>query len=287
MSVLVNSFILAAAGGDNPDAVAYWTAAGITNPTRRGLLNTFFNATTSIRPKLDRLFLMANLTSTAARTDLIYPTTSSLIQDEPGAYYYDSDGDGSPDTLDYLYPTFTTDRGIANGYDSASGATSSLKITGVNFATAKFNNAGGASVGIYWRTVPTTNSARLMTAGHGGSGSTEMNAGTNGLAARINTSGSQSTNSPYTKGLNTIRYDLGTNTFRGATQGPPIGPQFFAMSAVSARNATSNTSGTVNFGTYAPEQITCWFMGENMTDAELTTLYNAIEAYMVAIGAQA
>lgn len=97
--------------GLSPEARAYFTAAGITDPARQDLINTLFNGLIGdgVWARLDMLLLFANLTSGAALVNAINPAQAATLVNAP---------------------TFTTDRGFTTN------GTTSYVDTGFNPATA-------------------------------------------------------------------------------------------------------------------------------------------------------
>jgi hypothetical protein len=265
-------------GGDALDAAAeaYIAAAGITNDTRKGLVRDFFTATASIRPKLDRLYLLANSTSVASRTDLILPSRAVLTVGGD-TEYYDEDGDGN-DEAHYIPAEFEADRGWRGKRDTL------RSLYGdIDFATAKAGT-NGIFIGAYLNTAdPQMGSGQFFTSVPNARQIILYNTGGQGFYA------GQAASSGSTTG----EVNLGGRTGFIALQNDKSTTVRLSRNASTA--ITSTQSGTVTALTATAAAYYCRSyqrqafaaFGDALTDTEVATLYSAVQAYLTAIGAQA
>lgn len=241
-------------GGGAPaydsDAQAYLTAAGITDPTRSSLINDLVVGlkADAVWASLDALWLLANLTGTAARVNMKLPGTYDLSA--------------------VNVPTFTTDRGY-----QGDGSTSYLD-TGTYISGSQNNS----HLGIWSRTAASSASSDI---GNSNSLIVALNGGN--TAWRTNGATSQSTANPADgTGHFVIRRNGGSTSalFRngaslGTSGNPSQTPNTTAMRVLSR-------SVTVS---YSIRQLSVAHAGLSLSDTDVSNLYTRLGTYLTAIGA--
>lgn len=254
--------------------VAVLTSAGCADPDARTLFAAFTTAATSARQglictaigslkaagvwtKLDALYLFAAADSQAARVNWKTPGT------------YNATATSSP--------TFTADRGYA-GDGVAS-------YVDTNFAdtTAAVNwSQDSASLGVWVNVDAGGNNAII---GHTSSSNTRLNprdSSNSNALLRIHAAANQLIGSQTSRlgwSLATRRTSTASEMYRATTS---IGTSANASAATAAGNITILKAGGA---TFSADRVAAAAIGGALTTAENTALYNALNTYLTALGA--
>lgn len=175
-------------------------------------------------------------------------------------------------------PTFTVDRGFAgNGTTSYLNTNYVPSTDGVNYTL------NDASLGVYSRTAGISGSTLIGA----GPNTTIVKIATPNLRGNINGAlGSQAIAAAVAAGFNVVRRASSTHV-QGWKNGAQIGSDVSASSASLTSSAlyldALNNGGTaIEFDT---TQIAAAFVGAAMSEAQQLALYNRIQTYMTAVGA--
>lgn len=240
------------------DAVAYFTATGITDATRKGHLNTLVVGLKAdgLWTKIDWL-LVAGATSLEMRTNVRAPSkVASAINS----------------------PTYTTDRGF-----TGDGSTSYLDIGEVYNNTGNQWSQNSATIGV-WCNLEAGATGIQPHCGNTG-------ADRNVIRAR-NTAGNESFNiNDSTASI--LRANAGSRTGhraasrnsstdkRGYVGGSLVTTLSVSSSSVSATNGTVLRGGSV----YTSDRISGFYSASDFSDADHTAMHSRLNTYLTAIGA--
>lgn len=233
--------------------------------TRKRVINTLITALKSagVWNKLDTLYVFA-----AADAQ------SALLNWKSSSY-----GASAVNT-----PTFTTDRGyVSNGTTSYLDTGFIPSTNGVNFAQ------NSASIGVWIRSTQSDVAAPLIAAGASDPTKSAILAAWRsvvGIGTQLNdlTSGTVGSGIATRIGLSVLDRSAGTR--EAYRNGASIGTDSVTsvgLPTVAAYVCCRNNNGTASG--FTTDQISAHFMGSHLTAAEHLALYNALSAYMTAVGA--
>lgn len=259
----------AAASGYSAEATAYFAAMSVApDATRKGHLNTLIAAlkTAGVWAKLDALYIMAAHDAQAARVNAVNPasvaTTSGTL-------------------------TFTTDRGYAGN------GTTGYMSTGFNPSTAsnpKFTQ-NSAHMGAWSRTAGNSGAevGTIIAAASPGSAAVSTNVfGNSRVYVNSGNSFEAVANSPATAHICWSRTGAATTPcYRNASLvvTSTLASVAPGNSEILLAAANSSTTGTITPVNYCSNQIMFVHWGSQLSGAEVTALYNALDTYKTAVGA--
>jgi hypothetical protein len=270
MALLLNSHRFGGTVSYDADAVAYFTAMSVAPDTaRKAVINTLVlslktgaTSGSNIWAKLDALWLLAAHDEQAGKLNAVTPASFTITT-----------GGGAP--------SFTTDRGFTtDGVDD-------YLNTNLNVSTqaTKFLQ-NSAAHGVWVRsTGQHANSGWGEFDGTDGAMINPRNP-SNGMFFRTNQGASVSQASGTT--ASSAGFWAGNRSASNATQAYKNGAALTITNATTAsttKNSLTMKIGTANASTYAALEASAAFVGGSLTAAEHLDLYNALAAYMTAIGA--
>ncbi|WP_298699168.1 hypothetical protein [uncultured Brevundimonas sp.] len=261
----------------DPAAEAYIAAAGITDPTRQGLVRDFFAATKAIRAKCDGMWLLAAGTSLASRVCLVNPSHVLTVEEIYVPPYEEYEGY-------YVSPDFTADRGwsgnfFGGSYDVAGLYLASLPLTHYQEDDGHLAFYGPLSGSVLptahiggWRQggPPAANVAFLATSG---SNTTYAGVTTTSVVSQVSAFAGRHLITA-TRGIaaNVISLFRGATNYGGGASTANVTPGATIPLYVATAYAGSN-----NNQAFAS-------IGANLSAGELTTLNDALTTYLTAIG---
>lgn len=258
----------ATASAYDPDAVAYFASMTVQpDATRKGLINSAFLSlkAAGVYAKLDTLHLVAAHDAQAARLNIKGAAYSLTVVNAP---------------------TFTVDRGY-----QGDGVSASLVITGYNpsVADGKLYTLDSAAVGAWANAhpAPTTANTSALIGTNGADGGPRMIplSAASQMQCRMNQT-SSSTN-----------VALAANTrlgFHGMSRPSAAGYDAYAGSATPIPVAVVSSSpiGATQIGffsqsgsLFSQDRVGATFAGGGLSQAEMASVYNTLNTYLTAIGA--
>lgn len=251
------------------EAQTYFTAMSVgPDATRKGLLNTLIKAlkTAGVWTNLDLLYIMAAHDAQAARLNAKAPASFAATA--------------------VSSPTFTTDRGYAGN------GTSSYLDTGLAPASASQYGLDSAHLGVWSRTNSNVNVVDIGAAGAASAGQSFIQARNGGnVVGRVNNNsgtGQINTATSDSSGHFVLRRSAasGTNAITVRRNGAGLAAGTQASSALTTRTlfiGAINSDGVA--ASFSAREYAAAHVGANLTDQNITDLYNALQTYMTAVGA--
>jgi hypothetical protein len=244
----------------NPEAASYVAAMAV-QPTdaRKAIIDTFFTSLKSngILSKLDAGYLLASHDAQAAGLNFVNPATYSLTTGGAPTFTADSKYDGNG-TTDYL-----------NTHFKPSTAGDNFTQSNHSFGVWIIDNTGGSLVDI--GNVDNSINARNATNNYGFRSANTI----------VATVGSGVTNSA---GLTMVNRTGGSSAaiYKNGAQAGSVNMSASPLASSDVYLLARNSAGAISF---SDRGLGFAFLGGGLTSAQITALYNAVRAYLGAVGA--
>ena len=245
----------ASGGGVDPDAQAFITAAGITNPTQQGAINTLVVALKGY--------------SIWTKFKAIYPIVGGVASSHAVNLK-------TPGTFNLSFQTGWT--------HSSTGMTPSVTYANTFLNTSTQLNVNSHSFGIYSRTNNTSGTQVYGAFDNAPRFLSNNLSGANFISGAVANLISYTANPSTSLLMLTRTSSTLSKAFRA---GSLLGQETVAMSTLPTFNfylGARNNTGSPDF--YSSHQLAFAFLGDGLTDTEAANLYTAVQAYQTSLSRQ-